>query len=445
MSMSNKNIKWLYEELPGLISKGILTQETAGEIRKYYGEPEERNWLRIMLAIFGTLGSILIGSGIILIFAKNWDTLSIPARTVLSFAPLIISQLIGIYVIFKKSDSMAWKEGISALITLSVGAAISLIGQTYNISGDRTVFTIAWMLLIVPLVYIFDAFTPSLFYLIGITFWAGFEQSEGGNALLYWGLLAILVPYVAKAFGSIDKNRSVLLLWALSLNLCVSIGIVLEKVLPGLWIVIYSSFFTILFLLEKTYHSRSDSLDRMPFNVVGTIGILVVSTLLTFKGFWDHIGWLNYRHEARFNDLAGIIDYILVALLLSGAVYLFLRNLKTKNVFIHIFGSAAILSALCYLAGSLTQDVFIPVILYNAYVFVLGISAIVDGIRNKHMGITNGGMLIISILIIVRFFDTDMSFLVKGLSFIAVGVGFIISNAVLIKKQKEVISDEKSS
>ena len=30
-----------------------------------------------MIAIFGTLGAILIGGGIILIFAKNWDTLSV--------------------------------------------------------------------------------------------------------------------------------------------------------------------------------------------------------------------------------------------------------------------------------------------------------------------------------------------------------------------------------
>ena len=44
--MKEKNIKWLYEELPVLISKGILTQETAEEIRKYYGEADERNCLK---------------------------------------------------------------------------------------------------------------------------------------------------------------------------------------------------------------------------------------------------------------------------------------------------------------------------------------------------------------------------------------------------------------
>lgn len=464
--VKEKNIKWLYEELPVLISKGILTQETAEEIRKYYGEAEERNWLKIMIAIFGTLGAILIGGGIILIFAKNWDELSVPARTVLSLTPLIISQLMGLYVVLKKSGSMAWKEGISAFIALSVGAAISLIGQTYNISGDRTSFTITWMLLIVPLVYIFDAFTPSLIYIAGITFWAGFEQSEGGHAALYWIFLGILVPYIIKAFKNTGSNHSVLVLWALCLNLCVSLGIVLEKVLPGLWIIIYSSFFTILFLVERAYGRKTDSLGQQPFNVTGTVGILVISILLTFEGFWDNIGWHEYRHDARFNELAGIVDYILVVLLLSGAVYLFLKNLNirnaensistentnnarniinvknTENTITLIYGFAALLSVLCYILASVFRDGSISVVLYNAYVFVIGVSTIVYGIRNKHMGITNGGLLIISLLIIVRFFDTDMPFMVKGLSFIIVGIGFIVSNVMLIKKQKEVNSHE---
>jgi len=446
--VKEKNIKWLYEELPVLISKGILTQETAEEIRKYYGEADERNWLKIMIAIFGTLGAILIGGGIILIFAKNWDTLSVGARTVLSLTPLIISQLIGLYVVLKKSGSMAWKEGISVFIALSVGAAISLIGQTYNISGDRTSFTITWMLLIVPLVYIFDAFTPSLIYLAGITFWAGFEQSEGGHAALYWVFLGILVPYIIKAFKNTGSNRYVLVLWALCLNLCVSLGIVLEKVLPGLWIIIYSSFFTVLFLVERTYRHKTDSLGQQPFNVMGTMGILVISILLTFEGFWDSIGWHEYRHDTRFNELAGIVDYILVALLLSGAVYLFLKNLNTrnsknnKNSITLVYGFAALLSVICYLLASVYRDGSIPVVLYNAYVFVMGVYTIVYGIRNKHMGVTNGGLLIISMLIIVRFFDTDMPFMVKGLSFIMVGIGFIVSNVMLIKKQKEVNSHE---
>ena len=35
-----------------------------------------------------------------------------------------------------------------------------------------------------------------------------------------------------------------------------------------------------------------------------------------------------------------------------------------------------------------------------------------------------------------RFFDTNMSFVIRGLLFVAVGVGFFITNYVMLKKQK---------
>ena len=36
--MNKMGIKWLYQELPELITKGILTEEIADKMRQYYGE-----------------------------------------------------------------------------------------------------------------------------------------------------------------------------------------------------------------------------------------------------------------------------------------------------------------------------------------------------------------------------------------------------------------------
>ena len=38
MSRDKKGLSWLYGELPGLVSEGILTEEGAGRIRERYGE-----------------------------------------------------------------------------------------------------------------------------------------------------------------------------------------------------------------------------------------------------------------------------------------------------------------------------------------------------------------------------------------------------------------------
>jgi len=53
-----------------------------------------------------------------------------------------------------------------------VGAAIALVSQTYNISGDRADFILTWMLLIVPLVYLMAATIPAVIYVAGISTWS---------------------------------------------------------------------------------------------------------------------------------------------------------------------------------------------------------------------------------------------------------------------------------
>jgi len=38
-------------------------------------------------------------------------------------------------------------------------------------------------------------------------------------------------------------------------------------------------------------------------------------------------------------------------------------------------------------------------------------------------------------LIILRFFDSDLGFVVRGLAFITVGIGFLVTNVVLIRRK----------
>jgi len=49
----------------------------------------------------------------------------------------------------------------------------------------------------------------------------------------------------------------------------------------------------------------------------------------------------------------------------------------------------------------------------------------------------NYGLLVIAALVICRYFDTDLSFVVKGLLFLVVGLGFFFANYRLIKSRRE--------
>lgn len=76
-------------------------------------------------------------------------------------------------------------------------------------------------------------------------------------------------------------------------------------------------------------------------------------------------------------------------------------------------------------------------ILMNLLVLAVGIFIIRRGLEINHLGILNYGLLIITVLVLCRFFDTDLSFVLRGLMFVGVGAGFFFANSLLMKKRKQ--------
>ncbi|MFL9837729.1 hypothetical protein ABS768_09490 [Flavobacterium sp. ST-75] len=69
-------------------------------------------------------------------------------------------------------------------------------------------------------------------------------------------------------------------------------------------------------------------------------------------------------------------------------------------------------------------------------VLVLGIITVKHGIDKVDFRKLNFGLTIIAALIICRFFDTNMTFAVRGVLFVCVGIGFFIANSMLVKKRR---------
>src|SRR5208283_1013775 len=179
-----KHIAWLYEQLPGLVSDGTLSSDAAQRLRQRYGEAEGGRGQQAA-TLFGVLGAVLVGGGIILLLAHNWDDFSRPTRAALSFAPLVLAQALAGFALWRRPDSVPWREGAGAFLTLAIGASIALIAQTYNISGDLGDFLLTWTLLALPVAYVLGATLPAILYLFGIAAWAGAQWTSNAEALGY--------------------------------------------------------------------------------------------------------------------------------------------------------------------------------------------------------------------------------------------------------------------
>jgi len=75
-------------------------------------------------------------------------------------------------------------------------------------------------------------------------------------------------------------------------------------------------------------------------------------------------------------------------------------------------------------------------VIINGLILVIGLNKTIGGLKKNLLGKLNLGLLIITVLVVCRFFDRDMSFVLRGIIFLALGTGFLLSNLWILKKKK---------
>jgi len=437
MKINKKAIQWLYDEVPRLVAGGVLDPASAEKLRAHYGEVAPSRPGRLAVLIFGILGAVLIGAGIILVLGHNWDNLTRPVRAVLSFLPLVLAQCLSLWAVTRRPASAAWRESTAALQFLMIGASISLVAQTYNISGDLPAFILTWTLLGLPLIYLMNAVIPALFYLWGISEWACHIRWEDGFSAGYWLLLAALAPFAVPLLRS-DRYqpRVTLLLWAVCVSVTVAAGVTIERVLPGLWIILYASLFALLFLAGEFWFGDAEGFWTRPLRHFGGGGVLVLAFMLTFEWPWEEIGWHYYRWSHVSDEPWRVLpDVVLGGLVPLAAIVLLATTWRRKQLLGLLLGLAPLMAVFGYGIASKTGTYALAAGLFDVYLLVAGIWLLVTGIRIPRQGQMNIGLLLISALIIARFFDSDLDFLLRGLIFIGLGVAFLVTNIIMVRRK----------
>jgi hypothetical protein len=82
-------------------------------------------------------------------------------------------------------------------------------------------------------------------------------------------------------------------------------------------------------------------------------------------------------------------------------------------------------------------NVITVVVLTNFYLLFIGIKEISKGNTENSLARMNFGILIVAILVTCRFFDTEMSFVIRGILFILVGIGFLALNYFMLRKKRQ--------
>lgn len=422
----------ILKDLPELIQAEVITQETADKIQDYYKNKSAPTTNRLFI-VFGILGAILVGLGIILVIAHNWDELSRSTKTFFAFLPLLIGQVLCGFTLIKKQDSMAWRESGAAFLFFSVGASISLVSQIYNIPGNLSSFLFTWMLLGLPLMYVMKSSVSSLLYLIGITYYAAetsYWSYPSQESYVYWLLLLMALPYYYFLYTKKPKSNFMIFHnWIIPLSVVISLGTVAKET-EELMFIAYFSLFGLLYLVGNLEAFTRQKAKNNGYKMLGSLGTIVLLLILSFDWFWEDLR----REDFLFNQIIKAPEFFAatsISLLAGGLFYVQHKNKALSNI--KPLAPIFILFIVTFILGLSSS---IAVVLINLYLFALGILTIRDGARQDHLGILNYGLLVITALVICRFFDTDLSFVIRGIMFVSVGAGFFIANYWMLKKRR---------
>lgn len=422
----------LINDIEKLVGEEIISLETANRIKAYYKTTAANSSNRLMV-IFGVLGAFLIGMGIILILAHNWDLLPRFIKTTFAFIPLLVGQGICAYTLWKKKGSQTWRESTSVFLILSIGAAISLVSQIYHLQGEMQGFLLIWMLLALPVVYIMTSSVSSLLYTAGTFFFtiASFDNySTIDNPLINWLLIGLIIPYYLYILKDrFTSNATTFHHWFIPVTIVVT---TIYSILSAEYAIV-----PVLFALLGSFymigHSKLIKALRLRTNgylIIGALGTIIMLLGFSFSGYWD---WISENENNWIPET--VYSQIIAALIICAAIALLAKHItsKTFNVRTPIM-PIFLLFIVLILIGRFNPET--SQLLTNFLVLTIAVLTIKSGVEQDHLGILNYGLIIITTLLICRFFDTNLNFVLRGLLFIVVGVAFFITNSILIKKRR---------
>ncbi len=432
-SINRRAVRWLRGQLPELVAAGAISSENARAIERHYESVKPRT--NFGFVILATVGAALVGAGIILLIAHNWDELSRPTRTIIAFLPLLIAQALVVFVLLRRNESRPWREAVAVFDVAAVATAISLISQTYQIQGSFAEFMRVWLLLSIPIVYLLRTTLGAVVYVIGTIVWLfsrwGFFSREA-NPMLFWILLLLVVPYFLIRFRK-DRNsrETATLAIALAVSAVFGLGSTAEFAKADLGGIAFAGLFAAIYLCGIKFFPRTD--ERLHIvALLGGIGVGVTAIVLGFESSWRMSHDLNWGERTATANFALALELLfpVVAVCLAG-----LDVFRRRFEFSLTVAATPIIVAIAWGIAKSCDCSFVAAAIMNCYALLLGIDILARGIRTNSIARANFGLLLIAALAISRFFDSDLSFVTRGVGFIIVGAGFLIANILLFRKR----------
>jgi len=431
-------IRGLLKELEAWIAEGLVTRDQADRIRaRYERQPEGPGW---GMLVFSGLGAVIIGLGVILMIAYNWEAIPRLVKLFLLFAAVAGAHGAGLHLFFRKPRLRALGEALTVLGTMLFGAGIWLVAQIYHLDEHFPNGIILWGLGALSLAWILPSVAQGVLAAVLLSIWCGtetfgFDSSMhvapglilAGVGVLAWRmksrvLLSVALPAMILSlgfvvFGGHGGRGSEAVTFGTLLHLGVALvgaGVLARH---GRWFPEAApilSFFGWLLFLPLLYTLTFEDAARhflAPswFQMGVYLWCYWTGALAIGLGAW---AWIGFRVFTRAPNWTLPLDHVLVPL--TGLVGpLFILLFRGDNLEGWTFAAS-----------------------YNLILLALIIGMMTRGCRHGLTGPTVLGSLLLVAYMFARYFDLFDNLFARGVVFIVVG-GAIFAQGLIYSRVKQ--------
>jgi uncharacterized membrane protein len=430
----SQHTRWLRSEIERWTADEIISPDQADRLRQRYPAPADGPpW---GLLVFASAGALIIGLGVILLLAYNWNTIPKFGKLALVFASVIGAHVGGLVLYRQAGWQRRLGEAISLLGTMLFGAGIWLVAQIYHIDEHYPNGFLVWALGALALAWILESIPHALLATVLLAIWGGAEvfhfHVPNGRAL---ALVAVgLVPLAW------HMRSALLLAFVLA---AVELLLIANVLNHGGGSRAFASALGLGVMLIAA--ARLTAQLRPSFSAGATVmaafgfaGFFVCSYLLGFHDAADDLlDWT--RHSAPNPRLAALHSWIVFVLAAGAWVWIAWRSV-TREMRVAVeewLVPIALLYAYGLAAAGLGRSAYTLLVAVTFNLILLGVAVMWmwRGCSESRLRPTVIGSLLLAAVVLARYFDLFQSLAARGLAFIVLG-GIFMAEAMYYRKNR---------
>ncbi len=422
-------------DLKELVQDNVIAKSTAQRIRDYYAK-KGRDTRDILFIILNILGLLLIIGGLVIIVTHYCTDFTRPVQTFFAILPAIVGTIFWGYSYFKTQGDKVWLEGSAAFWGIGIAGGVRLLSYIYGWPLSLAEQLVLSTALLLPVLYLTKSTIVTILFWIGATTYVaqtGYTLGlKEGNPLWYWGVIALVSPFCYYYYAKGTSEAVLVVLnWSIPVSLTIALPTFMESA-GAFMIMSYVSFFSLLFIIGRFDYFKDWRMRSNGYLVVGSLGSVIMLLSLSYFWYWKHL------HDQAF-ILQKLIHhpefYCAIGLSLLATILL-VDNYRNQSPLDIVFLEIVYLLFLVLFFIGWGSPV-LAMVLVNILVFIIGFAEFYKGATEDHLGILNYGLLIISVLIVLRFFDIDFSYITRGIIFILIGAAFLLVNYWMLRERNE--------